>query len=51
MCIRDSSGFYWGTSLKLGAYFSSEDQGFDGAWLYNGKTIFDMELLKFGVAF
>lgn len=45
------SGLYWGTSLKFGAYLSSDEESFDGVWLYPGKTIIDVELLKFGVAF
>jgi hypothetical protein len=42
------SGFYWGTSLSAGRYFSGNMHmaGFDG-----DKTILDIELLKFGFTF
>jgi len=45
------SGLYWGASLKFGTYFSSDDQTYRGVWFGNGKTIVDIELLKFGIAF
>jgi hypothetical protein len=45
------SGIYWGASIKYGAYFSSDKQSYDGLLFDDGRTIFDVELLKFGIAF
>ena len=45
------SGFYWGTSLTLGRYFTGDDKQIEGETLTNGKAYFDIELLKFGFAF
>jgi hypothetical protein len=45
------SGFYWGTSLVVGAYFSADERTIQGIILDDTKTIFDFEILKFGYAF
>jgi hypothetical protein len=45
------SGIYWGMSLKCGTYFSPKSVGYNGVMLFGEKTILDIELLKFGVAF
>lgn len=46
-----SSGFYWGTSLIYGAYFSADERTVYGVTLDDTKTILDFEILKFGYAF
>jgi len=46
-----TSGFYWGTSLVVGAYFSADVRTIQGVILDDTKTIFDFEILKFGYAF
>ena len=46
-----SSGFYWGTSIVYGAYFSADERAIDGVTLDDTKTILDFEILKFGYAF
>jgi hypothetical protein len=46
-----SSGFYWGTSLSVGAYFSADVRTIKGVILDDTKTIIDFEILKFGYAF
>jgi len=45
------SGFYWGTSLTVGRYFTDTEHLIDGDDLFNGKGYIDIELLKFGYAF
>jgi hypothetical protein len=45
------SGFYWGTSLIYGRYFSAGDRDIQEVILDDSKTIFDFEFLKFGFAF
>lgn len=45
------SGFYWGTSLVFGAYFTADERGIEGVTLDDSKMILDIELLKFGYAF
>jgi len=44
------SGFYWGVSLIYGRYFGGE-RDYQEVLLDDGKTIIDIELLKFGFAF
>jgi hypothetical protein len=46
-----SSGFYWGTSLVYGAYFSADERSIYGVTLDDTKTILDFDILKFGYAF
>ena len=46
-----SSGFYWGTSIVYGAYFSADEREIKGVTLDDTKTILDFEILKFGFAF
>ena len=46
-----TSGFYWGTSVVYGAYFSADERTVDGVTLDDTKTILDVEILKFGYAF
>jgi len=45
------SGFYWGTSLTVGRYFTDTDKQIVDFDLLEGKGYIDMELLKFGYAF
>ena len=45
------NGWYWGTSLFGGRYFTKESTDFIGAGMANSKSIIDMELLKIGKAF
>jgi hypothetical protein len=45
------SGFYWGTSLTVGRYFTDTDDLANDTEALNGKAYIDMELLKFGFAF
>ncbi len=45
------SGFYWGASLVIGRYFSNDTRDVREVTLDDSKTIFDIELLKFGYAF
>jgi hypothetical protein len=45
------SGFYWGTSLTMGRYFTGTDKQIKDDDLFNGKAYIDIELLKFGYAF
>lgn len=44
------SGFYWGVSVIYGRYFGGE-RDYQEVLLDDGKTIIDIELLKFGFAF
>lgn len=44
------SGFYWGTSLSAGRYFTGNNH-IDSGFLDGTKYIFDIELLKFGISF
>ncbi len=46
-----SSGFYWGTSIVYGAYFSADKRDIKEVVLDDSKTILDFEILKFGFAF
>ena len=46
-----ASGFYWGTSIVVGAYFSADERTIQGVILDDTKTILDIEILKFGYAF
>jgi hypothetical protein len=46
-----TSGFYWGTSIVYGAYFSADERTIQGVTLDDTKTILDLEILKFGFAF
>ena len=46
-----SSGFYWGTSIEVGSYFSADERDIRGVTLDDTKLIFDVEILKFGYAF
>jgi hypothetical protein len=46
-----SSGFYWGTSISYGAYFSADERNIKEVYPDDTKTIIDFEILKFGVAF
>ncbi len=46
------SGFYWGTSLSVGRYFTDTDKKFEShSFWISEKTLWDMELLKIGYAF
>jgi len=45
------NGWYWGTSLFGGRYFSDEKTDYIGGGLANNKSIIDMELLKIGKLF
>lgn len=45
------SGFYWGTSLIYGRYFSGDQQDIQEVTFDDSKTIIDIELLKFGFVF
>jgi hypothetical protein len=49
--VFTKSGFYWGTSLIIGRYFSNDTRDVQDVTLDDSKLIFDMELLKFGFAF
>ncbi len=44
------SGFYWGVSLIYGRYFDVE-RNYQEVLIDDTKTIIDVELLKFGIAF
>jgi hypothetical protein len=44
------SGFYWGTSLSAGRYFNGKNN-IESGFLDGTKYIFDIEILKFGIAF
>ncbi len=44
-------GIYWGTGLILGTYFSDDSDKIKGAFMDQGKFLFDIELLKIGYAF
>jgi hypothetical protein len=46
-----ASGFYWGTNLIFGRYFSNNSQDVKEVVLDDSKLILDFELLKFGIAF
>lgn len=46
-----NNGWYWGTSLFGGRYFTEESTDFLGAGMANSKSIIDMEILKIGKAF
>lgn len=43
------SGFYWGVSMSYGRYFN--DTRKLASYPFDGKTLFDLELLKFGFTF
>ncbi len=45
------SGFYWGTSIVVGRYFSGDERSIKGATMDDTKFILDWEVLKFGFAF
>ena len=45
------SNFYWGMSVVYGAYFSDDERDIKGVFPDDTKTILDIEILKFGVAF
>jgi hypothetical protein len=45
------SGFYWGTSLIYGRYFSGDQRDIQEVIFDDSKMIIDIELLKFGFAF
>lgn len=44
------SGFYWGTSLSIGRYFTGNNR-INSGFLDGTKYIVDFEILKFGVTF
>ena len=46
-----NSGFYWGTSITYGAYFSADERDIKEVLLDDTKMIIDFEILKFGIAF
>jgi hypothetical protein len=46
-----TSGFFWGTSIKYGAYFSGDERDIKEVFMDDTKTIVDFEILKFGIAF
>jgi len=45
------SGFYWGTSVIFGRYFSDDTRDIQNVLFDDSKTIIDFEILKFGFAF
>ena len=45
------NGWYWGTSLFGGKYFSDEELNISGGGLANSQVILDMEILKIGKMF
>jgi len=45
------SGFYWGTSVIYGRYFSNDNRDIQEVLFDDSKTIIDIEILKFGFAF
>jgi hypothetical protein len=45
------SGFYWGTSVIYGRYFSDDTRDIQEVLFDDSKTIIDFEILKFGFAF
>lgn len=45
------SGFYWGTSLSVGRYFTDTDKKFESHFGISEKLLWDFELLKIGYAF
>lgn len=45
------NGWFWGTSLFGGKYFTDSESDFSGAGVINSKVILDMELLKIGKMF
>jgi hypothetical protein len=45
------SGIYWGTSLVIGRYFGDDDRDVSGVTTDDSKILFDIEILKFGIAF
>jgi hypothetical protein len=45
------SGLYWGFSISYGRYFSDDERDIKGVTLDDSKILFDVELLKFGIAF
>ena len=45
------SGFYWGTGLIYGRYFSNDERDIQEVTFDDSKIILDFELLKFGYAF
>ncbi len=44
-------GIYWGSGLTLGTYFTDDSDKIKGAFMDQGKFLFDFELLKIGYAF
>lgn len=46
-----SSGFYWGTELILGSYFSDDSDRFDDSFLDASRFLFDVTFLRIGYAF
>lgn len=44
-------GIYWGSGIILGTYFTDDSDKIRGAFMDQGKFLFDFELLKFGYAF
>ena len=49
--VFTKSGFYWGASVVFGRYFSDDTRDVQEVTLDDTKTIFDVEILKFGFAF
>jgi len=49
--VFSSKTIYWGTSLIVGRYYTETDKEFRTTCLDCGKTLVDMELLKFEYAF
>jgi len=49
--IFGKNGWYWGTSLFAGRYFTDQEESIIGAGMADGKVIIDMELLKIGRTF
>jgi hypothetical protein len=45
------SGFYWGTNVIYGRYFSDDTRDIQEVLFDDSKTIIDIEILKFGFAF
>ena len=49
--IFGKNGWYWGTSLFAGRYFTDTEYSIVGAGAVDSKAIIDMELLKIGKTF
>lgn len=49
--VYSKSGFYWGTSLSVGRYFSGQEDQLEKLGLDATKYLLDIELLKIGYAF